>query len=428
MPRFERRFPFYLGALPLLLAVLLAPVGAVAVLLADAGPDQQIDCAAPGGVEVQLAGSGEDDQDPAAVLTYTWTSDSFAAPVDGATPIVTLPPGDHTLSLTVGNTVATSESDEVLISITADTEPPTIVLSQSSAEMWPPNHSYWLFRPSDFVSSVSDTCDPEAGLEDVVFAGVVSDEPENDRGDGNTTHDVLFEYGCAGALIRSERQGPGDGRVYQATLSVGDAAGNAAEAVVSVSVPKSRGHGPAVDSGDVYQVIAQSCAAVDLCPALPADDCLPAEDAKLRLRSRGDRAKLRLRARGFDADATVLGDGSDETDYQLCIYVDDGAASSISGDPAAPAGPGWRTDGSRQVYKAKGSERAAGLQKLRLRSRGSETDVRLAARGEGLDVPDLPVPEGSAVRVQLWNNEGVCMEATFDEPSVNKTGRYRAGE
>lgn len=407
--------------------LLAAPAGAQTVPVADAGPDQVVDCAAATGADVALDGSASfDPDDAAALLTFTWTGAALPLPVDGAMPTVSLPPGEHVLTLTVDDAVDGAASDDVTISVSVDADAPTIELSLGAATLWPPNHKYHVFPASDFVASVSDACDGELSAADVVFAGVVSDEEEDGRGDGSTTADVVFTYGCDTALIRAERQGPGDGRVYEATLAVADAAGNAGEAVVTVSVPKSQGQGgAAVDSGDVYEVLADTCRAVDLCPPVPAPDCLPAQEGKLQLRS-GGRDRMSWTARDIAATEDELGDGEAGTDYQVCLYVDDGSTAGVEADPAAPGGRSWKRSRGGQSFRARGSARAAGIQKVKLRSRGGDTDVKLKARGEGLDLPELPVDDGATVIVQLWNSEGTCFESVFDDPHVNKPGRYKA--
>lgn len=423
-----RRFLLVLPVLGASLCVLASgPSQAQTLPVADAGPDQAISCAAPEGAEVPLDGSASSDpDDPAAVLVYTWTSPSLLEPVPGAMPVVLLPAGDHVLTLTVDDGVDGTATDDVLVQVAVDDVAPILELSQSSAELWPPNHKYHVFSVGDFVATATDDCS-ELGAADVVFDRVASDEPEDGIGDGNTTDDVLLAYGCNAALIRAERMGPGDGRVYEATLALRDAAGNAAEQVVTISVPKSQGAGgAAVDSGDVYSVGSESCAAVELCPAVPAEDCLPAEEGQLALRSRGERDSLRWSARGVAAGQDDMAEGEDGADYQVCLYVDDGLAASVASDPAAPAGEGWRTSRKGQSYRAKGDRRAAGLHKLKLRSRGAETQVRAAARGEGLELPELPLDEGALVRVQLWNSDGMCIEAAFADPHVNRPGRYKA--
>ena len=89
--------------------------------LAQAGPDQTVECRSPTGAPVTLDGttSSDPDSDP---LTFRWT-DSFGT-AQGPTPNVTLPLGAHTVTLTVEDGNGGSASDTVKITV-ADTKPPT---------------------------------------------------------------------------------------------------------------------------------------------------------------------------------------------------------------------------------------------------------------------------------------------------------------
>lgn len=423
--------------LSIALSVVLLAAGASAqtIPVADPGPDQLVACEGTDGAQVTLDGSAsfDPDVDPNGPsdpnsLTYTWTGDALDAPLDGAVQLVDLPAGVFVFTLVVDDGIdGASLPADVEVTV-GDGSPPVITLSSDSASMWPPNHSYHAFGAGDFVESVVDACGAELGADGVSFTTVSSDEPDNSNGDGNTVDDILYGYGCRDVLLRAERRGPGDGRVYTATLGAADASGLEGQAVITVSVPKNRGKkGAAVDSGPVHVVDAtpEACQMVALCPSVPDPNCIPASDqATLQMdeRSRGDR--LKFRAKGFAIDGASLGEGEAGVDYQLCIYVDDGSVA-VETAPAAPSGDGWKSRGRGQSYKARGMERKAGLSRLGLRSRGDETDVK--AKGDGVDVPPLPLPDGSTVVVQLHGSDGSCLETSFDgEPQVNSERRFKA--
>ena len=90
--------------------------------LAQAGPDQTLECKSPSGSNVTLDGtaSSDPDGDP---LTFRW-ADSFGT-VQGTTQQVTLPLGAHTVTLTVEDGKGGSASDTVTITV-ADRQPPTV--------------------------------------------------------------------------------------------------------------------------------------------------------------------------------------------------------------------------------------------------------------------------------------------------------------
>ena len=396
--------------------------------IADPSATQpQWDCDA----EVTLDGSlSSNPDDPGAVLIYTWSGPFLGdTTLDGETATLTPPAGIFTFTLVVENEIG-EVSDPADVEITVgDGSPPTITLATDAFDLWPPNHKYHVLDSADLVESVIDACGDEVPAQDVSFEQVTSDEPDNSNGDGNTTDDILFAYGCSSVLLRAERRGGGDGRVYEGLLSAGDASGNLGQAVVTVSVPKSRGNNKeAVDSGDVLVVDAspEACLMVDLCPPEPALDCVESsEGATLSLASgsRGD--GLSFSARGFSVDSLDLGQGDAGTDYQLCLYVDDGVAASLESEPAAPSGEGWKSSGKGQSFRAKGVARGAGLKQLALRSSGTGTQVK--AKGEGVTLPQLPLADGSTVIVQLHGSDGSCLETQFDgEPKANTEKRYKA--
>jgi chitinase len=110
--------------------------------------------------------------------------------------------------------------------------------------MWPPNHAMREIR----IIGVSDPND-----EDITIAidRVTQDEPLNGEGDGNTDQDaVVNEDGVL--LLRAERAGTGDGRVYVIEFTAtNNTLGESCQGVVSIVVPPSR-RSPAIDSGQGY--------------------------------------------------------------------------------------------------------------------------------------------------------------------------------
>ncbi len=90
--------------------------------LAQAGPDQTIECRSPTGATVTLDGSASSDPD-SDPLTFRWT-DSFGT-VQGPTPDVILPLGAHIVTLTVDDGQGNSASDPVAITV-VDRQPPMV--------------------------------------------------------------------------------------------------------------------------------------------------------------------------------------------------------------------------------------------------------------------------------------------------------------
>jgi hypothetical protein len=359
-----------------LAAVLFAATAVAAQPVADAGPDQTIDCAPAEGVDVTLDGNGSTPG-----LTYTWTNEAQEVVATGIDPVVKLPPGVHLLTLTVDDGVETGV-DTVTITVNAD-EAPEIVLEDRSTRLWPPNHKTHPYAAADLVEEVIDDCS-DLLPEDVFFTRATSDEPDDGAGDGNTRNDVSFAEGCSEAFVRAERAGTGNGRVYELFLQVADDAGNLSdEARFRVRVTHDQGHDP--DKGPIEA--RYTCGAS--CASTPSD-CTLASSAQVAMREGKKGASLRFRAEGFAA-----GSVSDRGNL-LCLYVDDG----LAGGSAAP-------------------------DKLKLRDKAGVGSLKLSTKGSDLGIPALPI-EGDVLRVELHDADQACVASSFDDPLLNEPGRYEA--
>lgn len=198
--------------------------------IADAGPDEVVECTSQAGRQVTLNGSDSFDPDGDA-LTFTWTG-PFGT-VTGRTPTVTLPDGTSTVTLTVTDELGASASDTVVISV-VDTTPPTIEsASADPAVLWPPNHK---MMPVNVAVTATDVCSPTVSC---AISEVTSNESVDGGGDGNTSPDWTI-IGDLTVDLRAERSGSGDGRVYTITVRCTDDSGNAATAPVEVHVPHHR--------------------------------------------------------------------------------------------------------------------------------------------------------------------------------------------
>jgi hypothetical protein len=115
-----------------------------------------------------------------------------------------------------------------------DTTPPEIDVVLDRDVLWPPNH-----KMADIYANVtvSDIC---CEVPTYVLTSITSDEPDNDKGDGNTVNDIQeAAYGTPDLAfrLRSERSGKGDGRVYTAIYTATDCSGNTASDTAYVRVP-----------------------------------------------------------------------------------------------------------------------------------------------------------------------------------------------
>jgi uncharacterized delta-60 repeat protein len=115
--------------------------------------------------------------------------------------------------------------------------PPVLTgVSVSQPVLWPPNHK--MTDVSVFYQVTDDQGPaPRCALR------VTSDEPVNGTGDGDTAPDwqVLDAHRV---LLRAERAGQGDGRVYTVAITCTDSAGASAQKAVTVRVPLNQGRKP----------------------------------------------------------------------------------------------------------------------------------------------------------------------------------------
>jgi hypothetical protein len=100
--------------------------------------------------------------------------------------------------------------------------------------------------------SIDGVTDPDGDSVALRVTNVRQDEPTNGKGDGNTPVDAAG-VGTAAALVRAERTGTGNGRVYHIFYTATDSAGASCNGTVTVGVPHDQGKGSApVDGGPLF--------------------------------------------------------------------------------------------------------------------------------------------------------------------------------
>jgi len=184
-------------------------------------------------------------------LTYSWSQLSGSPVVlvgaDTATPSFMAPtvgPGGQTLvfELMVTDGLGGSGTDQVQIVVKKVNAPPDCTVARPSRSvLWPPDHK---LLAVDILGVSGD--DVAIGI-----SGVTQDEPVNGSGDGDTSPDAVA-HGSR-ALLRAERSGGGNGRVYQVHFAATDAEGQTCTGVVTVGVPHSMRPGSSpIDDGQLY--------------------------------------------------------------------------------------------------------------------------------------------------------------------------------
>jgi|GEM_PF-3588297 len=169
------------------------------------------------------------------------------------------------------------------------------------------------------------------------------------------------------------------------------------------------------------------------CPFEPRTDCLGEavpQRSKLALRdhpkAKRDAIKWRMK-KGQAVTPADLGDPTADTDYELCVYVEAGDVCWLVLHPDALAGSGWAARRNGFRFRMKKGLHPEGLRRLRLRT-GADGKARIVLRGGGeqLGLRALPLPDGAAVLVQLYNGIGQCWSTEFgQEPAQTTPKRFR---
>ena len=210
------------------------------------------------GSSVTLNGAGSTDPD-GDTITYSWVQLAGTTPVMNLIGTNTVNPSfdlptisadeDVMFELTVtDNDVFNAKSNTNIVTIrnTDSNSPPTCDLAfASEGQLWPPNHK---MTPVN-ISGVSDT-DSEYNVISLAIIGVTQDEPVNGNGDGDTSPDAIIGEQSNSALIRNERSGNGDGRVYRIQFTASDGL-ESCNGQVMVTVAKGKKK-TVVDSGQLY--------------------------------------------------------------------------------------------------------------------------------------------------------------------------------
>lgn len=148
-----------------------------------------------------------------------------------------------TFRLVVHDGQASSVADMVQIAVVNVNDPPVCSLAQASPNvLWPPNHTMTQ------VSIVGLT-DPQSQTLTITYQNVTQDEPINGLGDGDTSPDAAVSGNDI--LLRAERSGTGNGRVYVVQFTATNSDGDQCSGTVRVSVPHSK-KDPAVEGTQLY--------------------------------------------------------------------------------------------------------------------------------------------------------------------------------
>ena len=195
---------------------------------------------------VMLSGTGCYDPDGDS-FGYNWTQCAGPAVTltgaDSATPSFDAPwvSADTQLKfkLTVTDIYGLSSSAFVTLTVLNVNDPPTLVNPRPDVGvLWPPNHQLVAVHILGMV-------DPQNNAT-ITIDSVRQDELTNGLGDGDTPIDAIINADTV--LLRAERSGNRDGRVYHVCFTAADPEGSVT-GCVNVMVPKSKKTDAAIDNG-----------------------------------------------------------------------------------------------------------------------------------------------------------------------------------
>lgn len=176
------------------------------------------------------------------------------------------PLGETTVTFTAMDDEGHSATCTAVVRV-EDTTAPAIVVTLERDVLWPPNHQ--LVEICDTVH-VHDACDETPAIS---LVSIDSSEPDNDRGDGNSTGDIQdVEPGTDDRCfaLRSERAASGGGRKYTIVYAAEDHEGNVGYDTVCVRVPHDRSADAIASDGFVANGTALQDAATQLTIVIPS--------------------------------------------------------------------------------------------------------------------------------------------------------------
>ena len=165
------------------------------------------------------------------VFTAVDPQSGIASSVGCAATTVTTDTLGQTFTCTATNGAGASSTDSVTIRRDAS-DPQLGDVTPSVSSLWPANHGMMAVTvTAPAIDASGATC---------VIANVVSSEPDNGLGDGDTANDIVIT-GPLSVSLRAERSGNGPGRIYTINVVCTDGAGNTATGATTVTVAKSNG-------------------------------------------------------------------------------------------------------------------------------------------------------------------------------------------